>query len=138
MSRDSKISSPPSMVSSGALKLLPAPAKQRDAISCWMDIVAGMDPTGSPVETYLRVGQEATVVVRVRQTGKLIASASNISRNKERNSPSVEGKEKEEEEEEHMIIGSLNNAPSEREGYFGNNFQKERERKKIYVMIGCK
>ncbi|XP_057365003.1 uncharacterized protein LOC130685690 [Daphnia carinata] len=68
MSRDSKISSPPSMVSSGALKLLPASAKQRDAITCWMDIVAGTDPTGNPVETYLRVGQEATVVVRVRQT----------------------------------------------------------------------
>lgn len=71
MSRDSKISSPPSMVTSGALKLLPAP-KQHDAITCWMDIVAGRDPTGNPVETYLRVGQEATVVVRVRQTGKLM------------------------------------------------------------------
>lgn len=70
MNRDTKIpSSPPSMVSSVALKLLPAP-KQRDAITCWMDIVAGTDPTGNPVETYLRVGQEATVVVRVRQTGK--------------------------------------------------------------------
>ncbi|KZS07864.1 Uncharacterized protein APZ42_028203 [Daphnia magna] len=68
MNRDTKIpSSPPSMVSSVALKLLPAP-KQRDAITCWMDIVAGTDPTGNPVETYLRVGQEATVVVRVRQT----------------------------------------------------------------------
>nr|CAH0103652.1 unnamed protein product [Daphnia galeata] len=69
MNRDSKIpsSSSPSMISSGALKLLPAP-KQRDAITCWMDIVAGTDPTGNPVESYLRVGQEATVVVRVRQT----------------------------------------------------------------------
>lgn len=74
MSRDSKISSsPPSMVTSGALKLLPAPTpKQRDAVSCWLDFVAGTDPTGNPVETYLRVGQEATVVVRVRQTGKLM------------------------------------------------------------------
>lgn len=57
------------MVLSGALKLLPVP-KQRDQITCWMDIVAGTDPTGNPVEGYLRVGQEATVVVRVRQTGK--------------------------------------------------------------------
>jgi hypothetical protein len=70
MNRDSKTpSASPSMVSSGALKLLPAP-KQRDQITCWMDIVAGTDPTGNPVESYLRVGQEATVVVRVRQTGK--------------------------------------------------------------------
>lgn len=77
MNRDGKISSPPSMVTSGALKLLPAPAaKQRDAITCWMDIVAGTDPTGNPVETYLRVGQDATVVVRVRQTGKLVFSTS--------------------------------------------------------------
>lgn len=62
------------MVTSGALKLLPPPLanKQRDAITCWMDIVAGTDPTGNPVETYLRVGQDATVVVRVRQTGKIM------------------------------------------------------------------
>lgn len=75
MSRDGKISSSlPSMVTSGALKLLPAPTpKQRDAVSCWLDFVAGTDPTGNPVETYLRVGQEATVVVRVRQTGKLMS-----------------------------------------------------------------
>ncbi|XP_046646453.1 uncharacterized protein LOC124336716 [Daphnia pulicaria] len=69
MNRDSSKtpSASPSMVLSGALKLLPAP-KQRDQITCWMDIVAGTDPTGNPVEGYLRVGQEATVVVRVRQT----------------------------------------------------------------------
>jgi hypothetical protein len=71
MNRDSSKtpSASPSMVLSGALKLLPVP-KQRDQITCWMDIVAGTDPTGNPVEGYLRVGQEATVVVRVRQTGK--------------------------------------------------------------------
>lgn len=63
----------PTLVTSGALKLLPAPTGQqsakRDTISCWMDIIAGTDPMGRPIETYLRVGQEATVVVRVRQTG---------------------------------------------------------------------
>ena len=108
MNRDSKIpsSSSPSMISSGALKLLPAP-KQRDAITCWMDIVAGTDPTGNPVESYLRVGQEATVVVRVRQTGK---------RNKHtlqhRTKLEMDNKKggRMKKNQENMIIGSLNNA----------------------------
>lgn len=35
-----------------------------------MDIVPGTDPTGKPMDSYLRVGQDATVVVRVRQSGE--------------------------------------------------------------------
>ena len=34
-----------------------------------MDIVAGTDPNSRPNDSFLRVGQEATLVVRVRQIG---------------------------------------------------------------------
>ena len=75
MNRDGKISSVmgPSLVTSGVLKLnhqQSSPLQRQDTVSCWMDIVAGTDPTGRPVETYLRVGQDATIVIRVRQQGK--------------------------------------------------------------------
>lgn len=83
MNRDAKISSPPaSMITSGVLKLNHGPSPspppsssssslpQQETVSCWMDIVAGSDPLGKPVETFLRVGQDATIVVRVRQTGR--------------------------------------------------------------------
>ena len=40
-----------------------------NAVSCWMDIVAGTDPNSRPNDSFLRVGQEATLVVRVRQIG---------------------------------------------------------------------
>lgn len=89
--RDAKISAPPSLVTSGVLKLmhhgpsattnakpLPQPQQQQpqqDTVSCWMDIVAGSDPLGKPVETFLRVGQDATIVVRVRQTGNNTAQS---------------------------------------------------------------
>lgn len=100
MNRDAKISSPPaSMITSGVLKLNHGPAPsplpplsssstssslpQQETVSCWMDIVAGSDPLGKPVETFLRVGQDATIVVRVRQTGRefSIFSSSSFSYN---------------------------------------------------------
>lgn len=76
MNRDGKISAPPSLVTSGVLKLhhqQPSSSgveMKQETVSCWMDIVAGTDPTGRPVETFLRVGQDATIVIRVRQQGK--------------------------------------------------------------------
>lgn len=76
MNRDGKIVSSvsPSLVTSGVLKLhhqqQSSPLQRHDTVSCWMDIVAGTDPTGRPVETFLRVGQDATIVIRVRQQGK--------------------------------------------------------------------
>ena len=76
MNRDGKIVSSvsPSLVTSGVLKLhhqqQSSPLQRQDTVSCWMDIVAGTDPTGRPVETFLRVGQDATIVIRVRQQGK--------------------------------------------------------------------
>ena len=47
-----------------------APPPAKESVTCWMDIIAGTDPNSRPVENYLTVGQEATLVVKVRQPGQ--------------------------------------------------------------------
>ena len=46
------------------------PFSNQERISCWMDIVAGSaDADSRPVDSFLRVGQQASLVVKVKQAG---------------------------------------------------------------------
>ena len=43
--------------------------QKEEKVSCWMDIVSGDDPNNRPIDEYLTVGQEATLVIKVNQLG---------------------------------------------------------------------
>jgi len=52
----------PAVISSSTLHI-----QIEEKVSCWMDIVSGDNPNNRPVDTYLHIGQEATLVVKVHQ-----------------------------------------------------------------------
>ena len=54
----------PAIISSSTLHI-----QREERVSCWMDIVSGDNPNNRPVDTYLHIGQEATLVVKVHQPG---------------------------------------------------------------------